>query len=455
MGMAYGPPRLAPARARHVAAQRRRRGRDVPRRAAYNAPGSLDGAMGTASQRLTFQPDNGRTGAADVATAHRMFDPIDVIEQWEQRLAGSVDRIDVRLQDPNGPFGSDLAALRAGRYPNAVGEIAISTVVAEDLGLAIGEEIAFDDERRTVVGLVENAGNLADEFGIVSPQPNRSPDSVTLLMNASDDDVNALNERLHTVGGAMRMARGDENPAANALLTYAMSSVALLLVALIASAAFIVVGQRRMRQLGMLAAVGGSQRQVRWVTLVGGGFVGVVAAGLGLGLGIAVWAAAKGWAESIVDHRIDGLRLPLWLLVLSAVLAIVTAARGGMVAGPRLGAPSDHTGAVGTAASASGGTSLRDRRCRPCGRRNLLPRSLRRNYGVADHRRHARYACRRLAARAACGACSWPRGDTAAGRRPSRRPRPRSTPGPFRRGACRDRARPGHSSHRHRANVHL
>jgi putative ABC transport system permease protein len=64
-----------------------------------------------------------------------------------------------------------------------------------------------------------------------------------------------------------------------------LATVVLLLVALIAAAGFVVVAQRRLRQLGMLAAIGATQRHLRLVLLANGATVGAIAAVAGTAWG--------------------------------------------------------------------------------------------------------------------------------------------------------------------------
>jgi putative ABC transport system permease protein len=103
-------------------------------------------------------------------------------------------------------------------------------------------------------------------------------------------------------------------------------AVLLLLVSLVAAAAFAVIAARRQRQLGMLAAVGATRRQLRTVMVMSGLLVGVIAAVAGAVLGLAAWLLAASHLQSFAGHVIDSLAVPWDLVALGMLLAVVTAA---------------------------------------------------------------------------------------------------------------------------------
>jgi putative ABC transport system permease protein len=72
----------------------------------------------------------------------------------------------------------------------------------------------------------------------------------------------------------------------------ALSTILLCLVSLIAAAAFAVVARRRLRQLGLFAAIGASSDQVRRVLVLNGAATGAVAALAGTAAGVATWVVA-------------------------------------------------------------------------------------------------------------------------------------------------------------------
>ena len=82
--------------------------------------------------------------------------------------------------------------------------------------------------------------------------------------------------------------------------------------------------QRRLRALGMLSAIGATERNLRLVMISGGVAVGVAAALAGTGLGLAAWLAYVPALQQVTGHVVDAANLPWWAFATGAVLAIAT-----------------------------------------------------------------------------------------------------------------------------------
>ena len=229
-----------------------------------------------------------------MAAAEETFGTIDVIEHRTAEVPGSVEKVDFRAQDPEGPYGGVLLALRQGSYPVGPRQVAVTNGVAELLQLELGSTLALDGSRRTVVGIVENPRKLSDEFALVAPSSLATPDYATVLTDADERLIDSLfeshGERSAVVSGKRR---GDDQPADTTFAMFSVATVFLLLASLVAAAGFAVVAQRRLRQLGMLTAVGATQKHVRLVLLCNGVVVGTIAAVVGTSVGLALWIAVR------------------------------------------------------------------------------------------------------------------------------------------------------------------
>jgi putative ABC transport system permease protein len=295
---------------------------------AYNSVPADNSDFGSANVLLHFDGSDQRKLQAGLDSATESFGAIDVIGHRSVPVPGSVETVDYRSQIPGGAYGGELLALRRGSYPVGRGQVAVTDGVAESLRLEIGSTLALDGRRRTVVGIVENPSKLSDEFALVSPS-SASADHVGVLVSASagstDSFFQSLGDRDRSAF-AGSMARGnDVSSAAETLAIFSVATVFLLLASLVAAAGFAVVAQRRLRQLGMLAAVGATEKHVRLVLLTNGAVVGTLAAFIGTIAGLALWVVFAPTLESAVDHRIDRFSLPWALIVMAIVLAVVGA----------------------------------------------------------------------------------------------------------------------------------
>jgi putative ABC transport system permease protein len=289
----------------------------------HNTDASTNSEFGSANTVLEFDGTDPRRLEAGLATAKRSFGTTDVIGHRSVAVPGSVDKVDFRAQDPNGVYGGTLLALHRGRYPDGRGEVAVTDGVAKLLGLELGSTLALGGTRLTVVGIVENPRKLSDEFALVPPSSASAPDHVSVLVDANDESFlsffHSIDEDRSGFAGMMRI--GNDGPS-NTLAMFSVATVFLLLASLIAAAGFAVIAQRRLRHLGMLAAIGATQKHVRLVLIANGAIVGALAALCGTVLGLALWFLFAPTLESAVDHRVDRLSLPWLLIALTVLLAL-------------------------------------------------------------------------------------------------------------------------------------
>jgi putative ABC transport system permease protein len=295
--------------------------------AAYNMAPSRDAEFGRADHRLNFEVSTVRDPAAlreYLADVERRLGPIDVIGERRVEAPGSIETFDLRAQDPEGALGAPMLRLLSGRYPLRSGEVALTDDIAHSLGVRLGDSLELGGTGTTVVGLVENPGDLDDDFALTAPWSGERLDMLTVLVRGTEDEVRSIPAELDPGPGFME-TRGDTEKSAAALGAVAASSALLLLVGLIAAAGFVVIAQRRLRQLGMLAATGASQRHLRLVVMANGALVGVVAAAVGSVVGILGWAVSAPRMETVAGHRIDGLGLPIGQIAVALLLAVVAA----------------------------------------------------------------------------------------------------------------------------------
>ena len=296
---------------------------------AHNSVPADDGVFGSADYVLNFDGSDPRELETGLDAARKAFRTLDVIGHRTVRVPGAVETIDFRTQDPEGAYSGDLLALRRGSYPVGRSQVAVTDGVARSLRLEIGSALALDGHHRTVVGIVENPSKLSDEFALVADSAT-TPDRVSVLVDMTaasrDSFYGSLDRDRSRSAFAGSMERGrDVGGAAETLAIFSVATVFLLLASLVAAAGFAVVAQRRLRQLGMLAALGATQKHVRLVLLTNGAVVGTIAAAVGTIAGLALWLVFAPTVESAVDHRVDPFNLPWGLIAMAVVLAVLGA----------------------------------------------------------------------------------------------------------------------------------
>ncbi len=290
---------------------------------AVNAASHKGGAFGDAGALIRIDNTDPSTARSGVEVARRQFGHVEVIGHSTEAVPGSAKPLDLRAQDPRGTYGRSMLALRDGRYPLRDGEVALTADAAALLSAGIGDRVRLGGTTRIVVGRVENPGNLDDTFALVAPTATSGADSLVLLVAADFSDGRAEVPTPLPGQTQFEILGHGNNQNAVAAGVLIVTTLAMALVCLIAAAGFVVVAQRRQRQLGLLAAIGATDRHLRLVMIANGVIVGACAALVGGALGVLAWIAALPAVEDAAALRIDRFDLPWNLIVECMLLAVV------------------------------------------------------------------------------------------------------------------------------------
>jgi putative ABC transport system permease protein len=288
---------------------------------ATNTPPRAGAGFGTAQDMATFQPGGPKAAgqlAGQIAALEHRFGRVDVIENQVVAVPGSISTYDLRAQNPAGPFGQPMLSLLSGHYPAGPGQVAVTDGVALAFNLRVGDQWRQGAVTRQVTGIVQNPESLLDEFALVTPGQVTTPSQVTVLFNAPGVSADSLGPNVQS-----RQSAAASNPLNPETIVLALATVGMLLIALVAVGGFTVLAQRRLRSLGMLGALGATDRNIRLVVRANGVLVGVVGALAGTVLGLAAWLAYRPHLESSAHHVIGAFQLP-WIVIGPAIgLAVV------------------------------------------------------------------------------------------------------------------------------------
>jgi putative ABC transport system permease protein len=282
--------------------------------------------FGTAAAQVTL-PGTDPHLAADIATIQASWGPADLIEN-QDIATGTTQPVQLRAENPHGHYNSPLLSLVSGTYPAGPGQAALTSQVASLYGTHVGGTWQAAGTTWRVTGIVQDPSNLADEFALVAPGQVTHPSQVIMLLGspAVQQTVSGGSGTLPGMPAAATFtfpsAFMSGLPAATVVLV--VEVLGLVFIGLVSVAGFSVMAQRRIRALGMLSAIGATERDLRLVMIANGLVVGVAGALAGAVLGFAAWLAYVPTLQQAAGHVVDAANLPWWALALGVVLAIAT-----------------------------------------------------------------------------------------------------------------------------------
>jgi putative ABC transport system permease protein len=282
--------------------------------------------FGTAAAQVTL-PGADPHLAADIAAIAGRWGPADVIEN--QDIAnGTTQPVQLRAENTHGHYNSPLLSLVSGSYPAGPGQAALTSQVARRYGAHVGGAWKAAGTTWRVTGIVQNPSNLADEFALVAPGQVTQPSQAIMLLGspAVQRAVSNGNGTLPGLPAAATVSipAGMSGGISPAVLVLVVEVLGLVFIGLVSVAGFSVMAQRRLRALGMLSAIGATERNLRLVMIAGGLAVGVAAALAGAVLGLAAWFAYVPTLQQATGHVVDAANLPWWAFAIGVVLAIAT-----------------------------------------------------------------------------------------------------------------------------------
>ncbi|HEY6274931.1 MAG TPA: FtsX-like permease family protein, partial [Streptosporangiaceae bacterium] len=281
--------------------------------------------FGTAAALVTL-PGNDPHLAADIATIQGRWGPADVIEN-QDIATGTTQSVRLRAENPHGRYNSPLLSLVSGTYPAGPGQAALTSQVAALYDTHVGGTWQAVGTSWRVTGIVQDPSNLPDEFALVAPGQVTHPSQVAMLLGpaAAQQAISGGNGTLPGVPAAtVSFPTSSASRFSPATVVLLVEVLGLAFIGLVSVASFSVMAQRRLRALGMLSAIGATERNLRLVMIANGLAVGVTAALAGAVLGFAAWFAYVPALQQAAGHVVDAANLPWWAFAIGVVFAIAT-----------------------------------------------------------------------------------------------------------------------------------
>src|SRR5580704_10301460 len=280
--------------------------------------------FGTGAARVTLPGTDPRL-AADIAAIAGRWGPADLIEQ-ANITTGTRQSVQVRAESPHGHYNAPLLSLVSGTYPAGPGQVALTSQVAARYGAHVGGTWHAAGPTWRVTGIVQDPSNLADQFALVAPGQIRHPSQAIMLLGPAAaqklSGVTVPGVPAATVSLPYQQVSG----VSPAVLILVVEVLGLAFIGLVSVASFSVMAQRRLRALGMLGAIGATERNLRLVMVAGGLAVGATAALAGAVLGLAAWFGYAPTVQRDTGHAVDAAHLPWWAFAIAIALAIATSA---------------------------------------------------------------------------------------------------------------------------------
>jgi putative ABC transport system permease protein len=287
---------------------------------ATDTPAPIAGVLGTATDAASLTGSPASINA-QIKDLENRWGRVDVIENQSVQIPGTLSTFDLRAQDPHGPYGGPLLSLVSGQYPATASQIAVTSGVATHFSLRIGSSWTLAGKTWKVTGIAQNPQSLLDEFALVIPGQVTSPDNVTVLFDAPGVSASSLSTNGMNVTTAQTVANTNTiNPET---ISIAAAVLGMLLIALVGIGGFTVLAQRRLRAIGMLAAQGATERNIRLVVRANGAATGVVGAIAGAVLGFLAWLAYRPQAEKSAHHVMGAFQLPWTVIGIAMALAVI------------------------------------------------------------------------------------------------------------------------------------
>jgi putative ABC transport system permease protein len=272
--------------------------------------------------------------------------------------------------------------LDSGQMPAKSDEVAVSPSLAKYLGLLDGDKLkpgatltTAADQQYAVVGLARSFSGPGQATVYAAPNAPLVPSDehapiVYLVDLPAGTDADALSDQLlghglillpraNIVHPPPVMSNAAPSDAGATAVVALVVGFGILEIVLLAGTAFAVGARRQTRELGLVAAAGGTARDVQRIVLVQGAVLGLIGAGGAVLLAILVTVAGRPLWERMLSTLFVGNRIPWGTLILIAGLGLLAGLGAAIVPAVSAGRLAPMAALNGRFAAATGKARLR------------------------------------------------------------------------------------------------
>jgi putative ABC transport system permease protein len=309
----------------------------------------VDGAVQQLPGYLTGYPVGETPSSRDAPTDQQLLAQLPAGSQVIRDARGSltvhtadgIGTVAARQLDYADPLAQGILRQLSGRAPAAADEVALTPGASTRLGVGVDGTVRLSDSSRTfrVTAIVEDPSDLDSTTIVLRPGVlpaerqelkwlvHTNPLSWTEVKQLNTHGITAVSRQvLATPPDASELYQNGvarEGHQSGSIIIVGV--LAALEVVLLAGAAFAVGARRRRRDLALVAASGGTPGQIRKIVLADGIVHGLVAAVIGVVLGLAGATLTIPLIENtLMRQRAGALQISVLTVVLLAGLAVVT-----------------------------------------------------------------------------------------------------------------------------------
>lgn len=241
-------------------------------------------------------------------------------------------RVIATVRTDAGELGQGQLTIVEGTLPGIAGEVALSPAAADALGTKLGETFVLERPligAVTVVGLVEQRHDWGGALMVVAPNSGMDWSAASrwvLIDLPAGADPFELTESWHvatyvspSLGGQLPSS---EETSQGPSWLWLGGLLAMVVGAVVASAAFAAGARRQLSVMGRLAATGAEPRVLRRVLVAQGLAFGVVSAVAGTALASVTLIVMVPSLNQVLGRDVDGLIVP-WIPLLTIALAAI------------------------------------------------------------------------------------------------------------------------------------
>jgi putative ABC transport system permease protein len=287
-------------------------------------------AVGSAATELILADNSKQSLSRGLQAVRREhLRPVVVLEE-PVTFPGATTQLPLRNQPLGGALGGRAFTILEGRLPHGRREMVVTPTALEVLRTFVGPRTARGalvevgpDRSLKIVGIVRDPRDHHTATMFVDDSVQLAARSASVYTRASIERLRAFQTDNPSVLSLVTLSEPASDDVVSLSLLLALG--ALMIAGLLAAVTYAVSARRRLREYGMLGAIGATSRQITATITAVGVVTSTVAAVPGALIGYALVSVGAAWLEAFLGRDLPADAAPLWI-VMPPMLAMVCVA---------------------------------------------------------------------------------------------------------------------------------